>query len=95
MSGYTSGNNAPTLMAQAPNRKGNISKHQPSKTGGATNVTRPSGGTAYSTPHQGKPAAGGNVATRGQKVMVSKPEAYCTYAHNTGYMDKDRNNYLK
>ena len=26
MSGYTSGNNAPTLMAQAPNRRGNISK---------------------------------------------------------------------
>ena len=26
---YTSGNKAPTLMAQAPNRKGNQSKHVP------------------------------------------------------------------
>lgn len=29
MSNYTSGNKAPTLMAQAPNRKGNQSKHVP------------------------------------------------------------------
>ena len=41
MSGYTSGNKAPTLMAQAPNRKGNISKDPAKLTGGVTSITRP------------------------------------------------------
>jgi hypothetical protein len=41
MSGYTSGNNAPTLMAQAPNRKGNISKDPAKLTGGVTAITNP------------------------------------------------------
>lgn len=95
MSGYTSGNNAPTLMAQAPNRHGNKSKHPAEHKGGATAVTRPQGNTHFAPGHQGKPAAGGNIATRGQKVSVSRPEAYCTYAHNTAYMDSDRNNFLK
>ena len=45
---YTSGNKAPTLMAQAPNRVGNKSKDPAKLTGGVTAVTRPSGGTAYS-----------------------------------------------
>ena len=94
MSGYTSGNNAPTQMAQAPNRHGNKSKHTPGA-GGVTAVTRPQGNTAFAPGAQGKPAAGGNIATRGQKVSVSRPEAYCTYAHNTAYMDSDRNNFLK
>lgn len=90
MSGYTSGNNAPTLMAQAPNRKGNISKHAPSNSGGVTAVTRPQGSTAYSAGHQGAPAAGGNIATRGQKVMVSRP---CSdYGNNDGYRNSS---YLK
>ena len=95
MSGYTSGNNAPTLMAQAPNRKGNISKSQPKHTGGVTSVTRPSGGTSYSGPNQGKPNAGGNIATRGQTVMV---QTHCDYdgrIKNDGYMNSDRNNFLK
>lgn len=95
MSGYTSGNKAPTLMAQAPNRRGNISKHPAERKGGATAVTNPHGATHFAPGHQGAASAGGNIATRGQKVSVTKPEAYCTYAHNTGYMDKDRTNYLK
>jgi hypothetical protein len=96
MSAYTSGNNAPTLMAQAPNRKGNQSKHTPTGTGGATGVTRPQGSTTYSGPHQGAAKASGSAtAGRGQKVMVSMPKPYCSYAENTGYMDKDRTNYLK
>lgn len=95
MSSYTSGNNAPTQMAQAPNRKGNVSKHLPSKTGGATAVTRPSGGTVVAGPNQGKPAAGGNIATRGQKMALTQPKPYCTYAENTAYMNSDRTNYLK
>ena len=96
MSGYTSGNNAPTLMAQAPNRKGNVSKHPASNKGGVTAVTRPSGGTVVASPNQGKPAANGSIATRGQKVMVSRPsEYYCGTIKNDGYMNSDRNNFLK
>ena len=95
MSGYTSGNNAPTLMAQAPNRRGNISKDPAKHSGGATAVTRPQGNTHFAPGHQGKPSAGGNIASRNQKVAVSMPKPYCTYAENTGYMDKDRNNFLK
>ena len=90
MSGYTSGNKAPTLMAQAPNRKGNVSKRTPSHTGGVTAVTRPQGSTAYSGKHQGAPSAGGNIATRGQKVMVSRPCA--EYGNNDGYRNSS---YLK
>jgi hypothetical protein len=95
MSSYTSGNNAPTQMAQAPNRKGNVSKHLPSKTGGATAVTRPSGGTFVATPNQGAAKANGNIATRGQKMALTQPKPYCTYAENTAYMNSDRTNYLK
>lgn len=86
MSAYTSGNNAPTLMAQAPNRKGNQSKHTAGP-GGVTTVTRPQGSTMYSGPHQGAAKTGGSATSgRGQKVMVSRPEAYDCYAHNTGYL---------
>lgn len=86
MSGYTSGNNAPTLMAQAPNRKGNISKHT-AGTGGVTTVTGGSGGIKFGGPNQGAPKTGGSVTSgRGQKVMV---ECHCDYdgnARNTGYL---------
>jgi hypothetical protein len=95
MSGYTSGNNAPTLMAQAPNRKGNQSKHVPGMAGpkGATAVTNGSGGTSYSGPNQGKPSVGGSATSgRGQKVAVSMPKAYDCCATNTGYLSSS---YLK
>lgn len=92
MSGYTSGNNAPTQMAQAPNRKGNVSKHVTGP-GGVTAVTRPQGGVAYSVKHQGPASAGGNIATRGQKVQVSRPECYETKSTNTGYLKNS--SYLK
>lgn len=67
------------LFAQAPNRKGNISKDPAKKGGGVTAVTRPQGATAYSVGRQGAPAAGGRPgAGRGQKVQVSRPEdCYC------------------
>jgi hypothetical protein len=94
MSGYTSGNNAPTLMAQAPNRKGNQSKHTPSGTGGVTGVTSGSGGTVYSGPHQGAAKASGSATGgRGQKVMVSQPKAYETCTTNAGYIKSS--SYLK
>jgi hypothetical protein len=86
MSGYTSGNNAPTLMAQAPNRKGNTSKHTPGS-GGVTAVTSGSGGTKYSGPNQGAPKTSGSAtAGRGQKVSVAYPDSYNCHSTNTGYL---------
>lgn len=96
MSGYTSGNKAPTLMAQAPNRKGNIDKHPAKLSGGVTAVTRPQGSTAYSGPNQGAPSVGKDVtAGRGQKVMVSRPECYDKTPRNDAYMGKSTHNYTK
>ena len=91
---YTSGNKAPTLMAQAPNRVGNKSKHTPASNTGVTAVTRPSGGVAYSVDHQG-PASTGRDATagRGQKVMVSRPECYDKPPRNDAYIGKSTTNY--
>ena len=91
---YTSGNKAPTLMAQAPNRVGNKSKHTPKSNTGVTAVTRPSGGTAYSVGHQGPAKAGGNPLASRQKVMVSKPECYDKTPRNDAYMGKSTKNYL-
>ena len=86
MSGYTSGNNAPTLMAQAPNRKGNISKHT-AGAGGVTTVTSGSGGLKQAPGNQGKPSVGGSVtAGRGQKVTVVTQCDYDGTARNTGYL---------
>mgnify|MGYP006288219345 CR=1 FL=1 len=91
---YTSGNKAPTLMAQAPNRVGNKSKDPAKHGGGVTAVTRPSGGVSYDGRHQG-PASTGRDATagRGQKVMVSKPECYDKTPRNDAYMGKSTTNY--
>ena len=96
MSAYTSGNNAPTLMAQAPNRRGNISKDGPKQSGGVTAVTRPQGSTAYAPGRQGAPSTGKDATTgRGQKVAVSMPKCYDKTPNNSGYMDKSTKNYLK
>jgi len=95
MSNYTSGNSAPTQMAQAPNRKGNVSKHLPSNKGGVTAVTRPQGSLYQPDGSQGKASAGGNIATRGQKVMVTTHCDYDGRIKNDGYMNSDRNNFLK
>jgi hypothetical protein len=95
MSGYTSGNNAPTLMAQAPNRRGNISKDPAKHSGGVTAVTRPQGGLYVNGPNQGAAKANGNIATRGQKVMVTTHCDYDGHIKNDGYMNSDRNNFLK
>jgi len=73
--------------AQAPNRKGNVSKHTPSHSGGVTAVTRGSGGVSYSGPNQGKPSTGGSVTSgRGQAVAVSMPKPYETCTTNGGYV---------
>lgn len=80
--------------AQAPNRKGNVSKHTPSKSGGATNVTAAKHGTATPKGNQGAPAANGSITGRHQKVMVSTHADYCGTIKNDGYMDKSVKNYL-
>ena len=103
MSGYTSGNKAPTLMAQAPNRKGNIGKLSASHSTGVTAVTRPQGSLQQPSGNQGAPkysratdnTASGATSGRGQKVMVSMPKPYSCYTENDGYMNSDRTNYLK
>jgi len=79
------------LYAQAPNRKGNISKDPAKLTGGVTSVTNPKGSTAYGAGHVGAPAAGGKVNGRNQKVQVSYPKESC--GCNTGYLKNS--SYLK
>ena len=103
MSGYTSGNKAPTLMAQSPNRKGNASVREASHSQGVTAVTGKAHGTSYGKGAQGAPSytrasdntSAGATGGRKQKVMV---QTNCTYdgkIHNDGYMNSDRTNFLK
>lgn len=79
--------------AQAPNRKGNVSKHTVSKSGGATNVTGPAHGMAGPKGQQGAPKAGGSITGRHQKVMVSTPACYDKTPVNNAYMSKSVKNY--
>lgn len=90
MSGYTSGNKAPTLMAQAPNRKGNMSKHT-AGSGGVTAVTGTKHGVAMPAGNQGAPKAGGSITGIHQKVQVSRPKE--AYVCNDAYMSKSVKNY--
>jgi hypothetical protein len=103
MSGYTSGNKAPTLMAQMPNRVGNVGKLSPSHSTGVTAVTGSMGGTAFAAGSQGAPSyakatdntAGGATGGRKQKVQVSMPKEYVCHSTNTGYMSSGRNSWEK
>ena len=103
MSGYTSGNNAPTLMKQEMVRKGNVDHKHPSHKGGATDVTRPQGSTHYEKGHQRPPHVSGHggkdegvTAGRKQKVTVSMPDhEYNTKTTNDGYIHKDGKSWLK
>jgi len=84
---YTSDNNAPTLMAQSPNRVGNKSTRTPSHTGGVTSITNPKGSVMYCSDHQGPPSASGTVhGGRHQKVLLNKPEGYAGLIKNDGYL---------
>jgi hypothetical protein len=82
------------LYAQAPNRKGNISKDPAKLTGGVTAVTRAGGGLSQPSGHQGAPKANGNIYGNNQKVKVSKPECYDKTPRNDAYMGKSTKNYL-
>jgi len=88
---YTSGNKAPTLMAQMPNRVGNVSKHTPVGNTGVTAQTNTKHGVAQPKGAQGAPKAGGSITGIHQKVTVSRPKG--SYGANCGYMDKSVNNY--
>jgi len=83
------------LFTQAPNRKGNMSKHTPSNSGGVTNVTAAKHGVSGPKGQQGAPKAGGNVFPVGNKMSVSTPKCYDKTPNNDAYMNSDRNNYLK
>ena len=80
------------LFAQAPNRKGNISKHTAGP-GGVTAVTGAKHGTATPKGNQGAPKAGGNVFPVGNKVSVSTPKCYDKTPRNDAYMGKSVKNY--
>jgi len=82
------------LYAQAPNRTGNKSKHAPSKSGGATNVTNTKHGVSGPAGQQGAPKATGDITGRHQKVQVSTHADYCGTIKNDGYMNKSVKNYL-
>lgn len=91
---YTSGNNAPTLMRQAPNRKGNVDSKPAKHGGGVTAVTRPQGSLAQPTGHQGAPKVGGDVTRgRGQKVMVHACHCDDVTPRNDAYMNKSVKNF--
>jgi len=80
-------------FAQAPNRKGNVSKHTASKSGGSTNITAAKHGTATPKGNQGAPKASGNVYPVGNKVSVNTHADYCGHIMNDGYMNKSVKNY--
>ena len=83
------------LYAQAPNRKGNVSKTTPTGVGGSTGVTGPKHGVATPKGSQGAAKATGNIASRNQKVQVSTTKCYDKTPRNDAYMNSDRNNFLK
>jgi hypothetical protein len=101
MSGYTSGNKAPTLMAQMPNRKGNASVREASHDKGATAVTGKAHGTSYGKGAQGAPSyaratdntSAGATSGRKQGVMVKTHCDYDGKIKNDGYLKNS--SYLK
>lgn len=94
MSGYTSGNKAPTLMTQMPNRKGNASTHVVSHDKGVTAMTNTKHGLNQPSGSQGAPAfakatsntASGATAGRKQPVMVKTNCDYDGKIRNDGYL---------
>ena len=82
------------LYAQAPNRKGNISKHTATGVGGSTAVTAQKHGVDTPKGNQGAPKATGDITGRHQKVQVSTHADYCGTIKNDGYMNKSVKNYL-
>jgi hypothetical protein len=84
------------LYAQAPNRKGNQSKHTAKHEGGVTAVTRTQGNTTYALGHQAAPKTSGSTTSgRGQKISVTYPKCNDAIGSNTGYIDKDGQSWLK
>lgn len=82
------------LYAQAPNRKGNISKME-AKHFGVAGGTRLLSTPAGSQGAQKAPdaSANNNISGRKQPVMLSKPKGYDGAIHNDGYLKNS--SYLK
>ena len=77
----------PTLMAQMPNRKGNISATTPNRTTGVTAQTGSNKmGVSQPKGNQGAPSATGIVhgGNGKYKVSIAKPEP--RYEQNCGYL---------
>ncbi len=82
------------LYAQAPNRKGNVSKMPPAHkavTGGTSKLATPKGAQG----NQKAPDAHGhdNQAAMKQPVKLSTPKPYCGHIENDGYLKNS--SYLK
>jgi len=87
---YTSGNKAPTLMAQMPNKVGNKSKFVATGKGGATAETRPEGSTKYGEGHEVKMKPKGSPeAGRGQKVIKTHAKGTDGPATNNGFLGSE------
>ena len=87
---YTSGNKAPTLMAQMPNKVGNKSKFVATGKGGATAETRPEGSTMYGKGHEVKEKPKGSPeAGRGQKVTKMHAKGTDGPAINNGSLGSE------
>jgi hypothetical protein len=90
-------------FAQAPNRKGNIGKMEASHFKGVTAVVGPAHGVSTPKGNQGTPSYSratdkhdsGVTSGRKQKVMVDYKGCVDSKPSNYGYMNSDRNNFLK
>ena len=94
---YTSENSAVPLVKQKAIQVGLRDGKHPSHIGGATDVTIKKGSTAYGKGHTTPPSAGNRDVINGrhQKVQVHQPTPYNHKTTNDGYMNSDRNNFLK
>ena len=102
MSGYTSGNKAPTLEKQHAVKVGNVNGAKPSHKGGATDEPKHKGTTAYGAGHTAGPKVGshggkesGVTAGRGQKVTVHHAKGDYEVRKSQAYMDGSSKSYLK
>jgi hypothetical protein len=87
---YTSGNKAPTLMAQMPNKVGNKSKFVATGKGGATAETRPEGSVMHGEGYEVKKKPKGSPeAGRGQKVTKMHAKGTDGPATNNGFLGSE------
>jgi len=87
---YTSGNNAPTCMPQAPNKVGNKSKFVATGKGGATAETRTEGSVMHGEGYEiKKKPKGSPEAGRDQKVTKMHAKGTDGPATNNGFLGSE------